>query len=152
MSLSLFAARHASDEWSGVEHYHAQLVKYLSLGGSSPCGLVHRRVRGFSERRRGVRLASQFGAVLIAALALWAALVVGVHVGYGEWQSAPNAGDRPSLTERSSLVLPLRVDPVRLPRCAGLVLSDRREEGFRAPSPKRHWFPARREVAPDHSA
>ena len=95
MSLSLFAARHASDEWSGVELYHAELVTHLSLGGVIALAALCIAVFGVSsERRRGVWLASQFGAVLIAALALWAALVVGVHVGYGEWQSAPNAGDQ----------------------------------------------------------
>lgn len=94
-SLSFAAARLAPDEWSGVELYHAELVKYLSLGGIIALAALCIAVFGVSsERRRGVRLAAQFGAVLIAALALWAALVVGVHVGYGEWQSAPNAGDQ----------------------------------------------------------
>ena len=95
MSLSFAAARLAPDEWSGVELYHAELVKYLSLGGIIALAALCLAVFGVSsERRRGVWLASQFGAVLIAALALWAALVVGVHVGYGEWQSASNAGDQ----------------------------------------------------------
>lgn len=82
-------------EWAGVELYHAELVKYLSLGGLIALAVLCMAVFGVSaERRRSVRVASQIGSVLVAALALWAALVVGVRMGYGEWQSSPGAGDQ----------------------------------------------------------
>ncbi len=95
LSLPLTVTRAAADEWAGVERYHAELVKYLSIGGLIAMAALCLAVFGVStERRRGVWVASQAGAVLVASLALWAALVVGVHMGYGEWQASPGAGDQ----------------------------------------------------------
>ena len=89
------AIQAAAEEWAGVELYRAELVKYLSLGGLLALAALCLAVFGVStERRRAVWVISQIGAVLVAALALWAGLVVGVHMGYGEWQSSPGAGDQ----------------------------------------------------------
>ena len=85
-SLPLSAIQSSVEEWAGVELYHAELVKYLSLGGLTALAALCLAVFGVStERRRGVWVAAQIGAVLVAALTLWAALVLGVHMGYGEW-------------------------------------------------------------------
>ncbi len=95
LSLFLPALRSVADDWTGVELYHAELVRYLSLGGLIALSALSAAVFGVSsERRRGAWLAFQIGAVLLATLALWTGLVVGVHMGYGEWQSAPDAGDQ----------------------------------------------------------
>lgn len=95
LSLSLSAVRACVDEWNGVELYHAELVRYLSLGGLiAVAALCIAVFRVSSERRRGRWLAAQISAVLVAALALWTGLVVGVHLGYAEWQGAADAGDQ----------------------------------------------------------
>ena len=74
---------------------YAELVRYLSLGGViAVAALCIAVFRVSSERRRGRWLAVQISAVLVAALALWTGLVVGVHLGYGEWQGAADAGDQ----------------------------------------------------------
>ena len=92
-SFSL-ALQEAADEWAGIELYDAEIVKYLSLGGVVALIATFFGVFGVSaECRKGVWLASQIGAVLVAALALWVGLFLGVHMGYGEWQGSPGAGD-----------------------------------------------------------
>lgn len=95
LSLPTPAIRSAVEEWAGIELYHAELMKYLSLGGLVALAALCLAVFGVAtDRRRGVWVASQIGAVLAAGLALWAALVVGVHMGYGKWQAFPGAGDQ----------------------------------------------------------
>lgn len=95
LTSSSLALQEAADEWAGVELYHAEIVKFLSLGVLVALIVTCFAVFGVSsERRRGVWLASQVGAVLVAALALWAGLFMGVHMGYGEWQGSPGHGDK----------------------------------------------------------
>jgi hypothetical protein len=96
------------DEWAGVELYQAELAKYLSVGGVVALLALCFGVFGVSsglegveagdvvsaQRRKGVRVAVQFLAFIVATLALWAGLFMGVHMGFGEWQGSPGAGDK----------------------------------------------------------
>ena len=92
---AIVAAQEVQDEWAGVELLHAELAKYLSIGGVIALVTLCVAVFGVSSQpRKGVWVAAQVFAFLIAALALWAGLFMGVHIGYGEWQGSPGAGDK----------------------------------------------------------
>ncbi|MCH2107633.1 MAG: hypothetical protein MK291_13450 [Planctomycetes bacterium] len=95
MLSALAAVQEVVDEWAGVELFHAELAKYLSLGGVIALVALCLAVFGVSsQRRQGVWVAAQILAFLIAALALWVGLWMGVHMGYGEWQGSSGAGDK----------------------------------------------------------
>ena len=95
MLFAFAALQEVLDEWAGVELFHAELAKYLSLGGVIALVTLCVAVFGVSsQRRKGVWVAAQILAFLIATLALWAGLFMGVHIGYGEWQGSPGHGDK----------------------------------------------------------
>lgn len=70
---------------NGVEVFNRVLYTYLAVGALAALGLIAFGVLRF----RGL---GQALACLLATLALWAGLFLGVHMGYGAWQRVPDAG------------------------------------------------------------
>ena len=103
-------------------------TKASSSEGSSPWRPGARRP-GFPPSGDVESVSPQFGCV-IAALALWAALVVGVHVVRNG--GAPERWIRPSLTSEAHWLLPLRGSRPDSSRCCWCCLTVAKEVG--APS------------------
>ena len=73
--------------WEGVEVYREVLYSYLAVGVlvallSLCLGVFRFRVIG------------QIVCLLLATIALWMGLSLGVHMGYGAWQGLPDPGDK----------------------------------------------------------
>ena len=70
---------------SGVEVFDRVLYTYVAVSAVGALGLLSLGVLRF-------RAAGQALALLLATLALWSGLYLGVHMGYGAWQRLPDAG------------------------------------------------------------
>jgi len=80
---------------AGVELYHAELFKYIGLGVVAALLVLSLGVFLFSfQTRRRLWITAQLVSVLLAAIALWFGLIVGVGAGFDAWQRAPGAGDK----------------------------------------------------------
>jgi len=75
------------DAWAGVEVYREVLFGYLALGGLVALLALCVGVFRF-------KIVGQIIFFLIATIALWMGLWLGVHMGYGAWQNLPDAGDK----------------------------------------------------------
>ena len=75
------------DGWAGVEVYQEVLFGYLALGGLVALLALCVGVFRF-------KIVGQVLFFLLASIALWIGLWLGVHMGYGAWQNLPDPGDK----------------------------------------------------------
>ena len=73
--------------WEGVEVYREVLFSYLAVG--SLVALLALCVGVFR-----FKIVGQVLFFLLASIALWIGLWLGVHMGYGAWQNLPDPGDK----------------------------------------------------------
>ena len=75
------------DVWAGVEVYREVLFGCLALGGLVALLALCVGVFRF-------KIVGQVLFFLLASIALWIGLWLGVHMGYGAWQNLPDPGDK----------------------------------------------------------
>ncbi len=73
-------------EVPGADLYQSVLYLYLSAGGAAALTSLCLGVFRF-------RILGQLLCLLVAFLALWASLIIGVHEAYGAWQGMDNPPD-----------------------------------------------------------
>jgi len=73
--------------WEGVEVYREVLYTYLAVGAL--VALLSLCLGAFRFRVIG-----KIVCLLLATIALWMGLFLGVHMGYGAWQGLPDPGDK----------------------------------------------------------
>ena len=77
----------SDDVWAGAEVYREVLYNHLAIGGLVALLALCVGVFRF-------KIVGQISFLLIASIALWIGLWLGVHMGYGAWQNLPDSGDK----------------------------------------------------------
>ena len=73
--------------WEGVEVYREVLYTYLAVGAFVAFLLICLGIFRF-------RVIGKIVCILLATIALWMGLFLGVHMGYGAWQGLPDPGEK----------------------------------------------------------